>query len=130
MPTVERCSHNGGQGIGAGHVCLCVRGKGHDLTDSPRPHGCSCGAIWADSATVAKPRVVADMQAAEARIDAAAKQIAKTYGRDDATVTTAKAALGAADRLMFSNEQLARIVNVTGLSLQTVSEVARELRRG
>jgi hypothetical protein len=70
------------------------------------------------------------MDAAAARIDAAANKIAGTYGRDDATVMTARAALGAADRLMFSNENLARIVSVTGLSLQTVSEVARELRRG
>jgi hypothetical protein len=45
--TLERCGHNGGQGIGAGHVCTCVRLKGHAF-DSNRPHGCSCGALWAD----------------------------------------------------------------------------------
>jgi len=30
----------------------------------------------------------------------------------------------------FSTENLARVVSATGLSLQTVTEVARELRRG
>jgi hypothetical protein len=42
------CNHNGGVGIGAGHVCRCVRLPGHPL-DSDRPHGCSCGALWKDS---------------------------------------------------------------------------------
>lgn len=42
---VTRCAHNGGQGVGAGHTCKCVRSKGHPL-DSDRPHGCSCGALW------------------------------------------------------------------------------------
>jgi hypothetical protein len=44
------CNHDGGWGIGAGHSCRCVRKAGHSLTDSPRPHGCSCGALWADDA--------------------------------------------------------------------------------
>jgi hypothetical protein len=47
------CNHSGGQGIGAGHVCLCVREAGHPL-DSDRPHGCSCMALWADSVAVVK----------------------------------------------------------------------------
>jgi len=42
-----QCGHNGGQGIGAGHVCECVRAAGHPL-DSDRPHGCTCMALWAD----------------------------------------------------------------------------------
>lgn len=42
-----KCGHNGGRGIGAGHVCTCVRGMNHPF-DSDRPHGCSCGAMWAD----------------------------------------------------------------------------------
>jgi hypothetical protein len=41
------CSHDGGVGIGAGHRCTCNMPKGHSL-DSERPHGCSCGAMWAD----------------------------------------------------------------------------------
>lgn len=45
--TMEVCNHNGGRGIGAGHVCRCVRPAGHPL-DTDRPHGCSCGALWAE----------------------------------------------------------------------------------
>lgn len=41
------CAHNGGQGIGAGHTCRCNRETGHPH-DSDRPHGCECGALWAD----------------------------------------------------------------------------------
>lgn len=41
------CGHNGGQGIGAGHTCACVRADGHPH-DSDRPHGCPCGAVWKD----------------------------------------------------------------------------------
>jgi hypothetical protein len=40
-----RCDNNGGQGIGAGHVCRCIRETGHP-DDSDRPHGCPCGAVW------------------------------------------------------------------------------------
>lgn len=43
---VGRCNHNGGDGIGAGHACSCVRSVGHPLDDA-RPHGCNCGALWA-----------------------------------------------------------------------------------
>ena len=42
-----RCNDDGGQGVGAGHVCRCVRPAGHSL-DAERPHGCPCGAPWAD----------------------------------------------------------------------------------
>ena len=42
-----RCGNDGGRGIGAGHTCWCVREAGHPL-DSARPHGCQCGAVWAD----------------------------------------------------------------------------------
>jgi hypothetical protein len=42
----------------------------------------------------------------------------------------ASAALTAGLESLTSPEQLARIVSVTGLSLQTVTEVAKELRRG
>ncbi|QPL13944.1 endonuclease VII [Gordonia phage NancyRae] len=44
---VKLCGHAGGAGIGAGHVCYCVHVEGHRL-DSGRPHGCDCGAMWAD----------------------------------------------------------------------------------
>lgn len=44
MAEVE-CGSSGGQGIGAGHVCRCIRAAGHPL-DSARPHGCPCGALW------------------------------------------------------------------------------------
>lgn len=45
MSEVERCGSDGGRGIGAGHVCSCVRYAGHPL-DWARPHGCTCGALW------------------------------------------------------------------------------------
>lgn len=45
--TTTLCHHDGGTGIGAGHVCRCIRISGHPL-DSARAHGCSCGALWAD----------------------------------------------------------------------------------
>ncbi len=45
--TAQLCGHNGGQGIGAGHTCRCNRPTGHPH-DSDRPHGCECGAPWAD----------------------------------------------------------------------------------
>jgi predicted Rossmann fold nucleotide-binding protein DprA/Smf involved in DNA uptake len=40
----------------------------------------------------------------------------------------ARKALAAADTLMFSPANIARIVKKTGLSIQTVNEVIRELR--
>jgi hypothetical protein len=43
---VSLCDDDGGRGIGAGHVCRCVRKDGHPI-DSDRPHGCTCGALWA-----------------------------------------------------------------------------------
>ncbi|MBM4469879.1 hypothetical protein GS502_11195 [Rhodococcus hoagii] len=43
---MTRCNHSGGTGIGAGHVCMCLREAGHPH-DSERPHGCECGALWA-----------------------------------------------------------------------------------
>lgn len=43
---MKRCNHSGGTGIGAGHVCMCLREAGHPH-DSERPHGCECGALWA-----------------------------------------------------------------------------------
>lgn len=46
-----QCQHEGGMGIGAGHVCYRVRARGHPI-DSDRPHGCSCGALWADTCDV------------------------------------------------------------------------------
>lgn len=47
--SLDRCLHDGGTGVGAGHECRCVRPAGHEL-DSDRPHGCTCGALWADTA--------------------------------------------------------------------------------
>lgn len=44
----RRCNHNGGYGIGAGHECRCNGPIGHSLTSHERPHGCGCGAVWAD----------------------------------------------------------------------------------
>lgn len=41
------CQHDGGMGVGAGHVCFCTRGKGHPI-DCDRPHVCLCGAQWRD----------------------------------------------------------------------------------
>jgi hypothetical protein len=43
--TAETCGHDGGQGIGAGHVCKCVGKKGHEPFYGVG-HGCSCGALW------------------------------------------------------------------------------------
>lgn len=45
-------------------------------------------------------------------------------------ISDAAGALDAGLESLTSPEQLARIVSVTGLSLQTVTEVAKELRRG
>lgn len=45
------CPSIGGRGIGAGHVCICMRLNGHPAVDWPdenRPHGCVCGAMWKD----------------------------------------------------------------------------------
>lgn len=42
--------------------------------------------------------------------------------------TTAKDALAAADAVMFAPARIAEIVQRTGLSLQSVNEVVRELR--
>lgn len=36
------CDHDGGRGIGAGHVCKCVRDADH----TEPWHGCVCGATW------------------------------------------------------------------------------------
>ncbi|QAU06867.1 endonuclease VII [Gordonia phage Brylie] len=47
MSALTDCGHAGGTGIGAGHECRCNRTAGHPL-DSGRPHGCGCGAMWAD----------------------------------------------------------------------------------
>ncbi|QSL99934.1 endonuclease VII [Gordonia phage Ayotoya] len=47
MFALTDCGHDGGTGIGAGHECRCNRTAGHPL-DSGRPHGCGCGAMWAD----------------------------------------------------------------------------------
>jgi hypothetical protein len=64
-----------------------------------------------------------------ARLEAAAKAIADTYGADNATDSTARAALAAADKIMFSPANVAEIVATTGLSIQTVTEVIRTLER-
>jgi len=48
---ITTCDDNGGQGIGAGHVCKCVRTAGHP-NDSDRPHGCVCGALWGNRVTI------------------------------------------------------------------------------
>ena len=54
-----RCDHDGGRGIGAGHVCRCVRAPGHPL-DSDRPHGCTCGALWADEVQAVRQPATTD----------------------------------------------------------------------
>ena len=136
MTSIEKCGHNGGQGIGSGHVCLCVRGKDHLPA-----HGCSCGAIWKDPAITESPEVAeARRSVAEAdpAILAAAQALAAGRGdtwadmnvmRQFADCWTARDVVSSAYNVTFANEQLARIVNVTGLSLQSVTEVARELKR-
>ena len=63
------------------------------------------------------------------RIQAAMKahrEAPRTRGMD--TSGPMKAALAASDALMFSPENIARVVQATGLSLHSVSAVARELR--
>lgn len=45
--TTERCNADGGQGIGAGHVCKCNAPAGHEPIYGVG-HGCSCGAVWRD----------------------------------------------------------------------------------
>jgi len=51
---IVTCDDNGGQGIGAGHVCKCVRTAGHP-NDSDRPHGCVCGALWGNRVQITQP---------------------------------------------------------------------------
>lgn len=50
----ELCGADGGQGLGAGHVCKCVGKKGH-APFYGKGHGCSCGAIWSDPEVKAEP---------------------------------------------------------------------------
>lgn len=45
--TIFAAPPGSGEGIGAGHTCRCNRETGHPH-DSDRPHGCECGALWAD----------------------------------------------------------------------------------
>lgn len=47
MVTEALCQHDGGMGVGAGHICYCARTKGHPI-DGDRPHQCHCGAQWRD----------------------------------------------------------------------------------
>ena len=131
----ERCGNNGGQGIGAGHVCICVRAK---HPPGKLLHGCSCGATWGE--VVVMPEVEqARRSVAEAdpAILAAAKQLAPRHEeweelnvmRQFEHCFTARDAVSAAYNVTFSPENLARVVERTGLSLQSVTEVARELKR-
>lgn len=45
----DYCGDDGGQGIGAGHVCRCVAKAGHKPIYGEY-HGCECGALWKVSA--------------------------------------------------------------------------------
>lgn len=67
----------------------------------------------------------------DARVAATAKTLSQwLYPDYDEDPQCAKELLEAGDAVLFSPAAMARVVNVTGLSLQTVSEVARELRNG
>ena len=135
--TTERCGADGGVGIGAGHRCACTGSKGH-APFYGKAHGCSCGALWDE--VVEMPEVEqARRSVAEAdpAILAAAKQLAPQHEEwDELNVMrqfqhcfTARDAVSAAYNVTFSPENLARVVSATGVSLQTVTEVARELKR-
>lgn len=78
------------------------------------------------------------------RVEAAANAISKSSGMRydgfwsrvedlepedrDYALAEAKAALDAADAVTFTPENIARIVRSTGLSIQSVNEVIRELK--
>lgn len=134
--TEERCGHDGGHGIGAGHRCVCAATKGHPPLHGIG-HGCTCGALWRE--VVEMPEVShARRSVAEAdpAILAAAKILAGRDEWDELNVMrqfqhcfTARDMVSAAYNVTFSPENLARTVSATGLSLQTVTEVARELRK-
>lgn len=139
--TTEVCGADGGVGIGSGHRCSCVCKKGHDPVYG-RGHGCSCGAVWADPdpAPGGESREVREARYSVAHaspeILAAAKQLAPG-GEDWEDVNVmrqfqhcfkARDAVSAAYNVTFSPENLARVVADTGLSIQTVAEVARHLK--
>lgn len=139
--TTERCGHNGGTGIGAGHVCVCTGSKGHAPFHGVG-HGCSCGALWRDSANT-ESLEVRDARRSVAEADpgilAAAKALASERGdvweelnimRQFQDCWTARTAVSAAYNITFASHRIARVVESTGVSLQTVTEVARELKRG
>lgn len=136
----ERCGHIGGQGIGAGHVCICVRAV---HPPGELRHGCSCGALWRDeevnpheSMEVREARQ--SLATADPQILAAAKARAALQHEewDELNIMrkvqhlwVARDMVSAAYNVTFSPDNLARTVSATGLSLQTVTEVARELRK-
>lgn len=139
--SADICGANGGQGIGAGHVCVCNAPKGHPPIYG-RGHGCSCGAIWSDPAPEGESVEVKIARHAVASADpallAAAKALAAERSEewDELNVMrqcerlwTARDAVSAAYNATFSPENVARVVSATGVSLQTVTEVARELRK-
>lgn len=135
--TTERCGHDGGTGIGAGHRCVCTGSKGHAPFHGVG-HGCSCGALWRDAAlteTLEVSQARRSVAEADPAILAAAKVLAGEEW-DELNVMrqfqhcfTARDAVSAAYNVTFSPEKLAAVVSATGLSLQTVTEVARELRQ-
>jgi hypothetical protein len=116
----DLCGANGGTGIGAGHVCICAGRKGHEPYHGVG-HGCKCGALWRDAPEVhigqAEPMMVSNLR----------------YVLDEKgielTTDILELAVDTTVRFLLSPGQLARVVEETGLSLQSVTEVARCLKK-
>lgn len=140
MAETEICGADGGRGLGSGHVCKCVCRKGHEPVYG-RGHGCSCGAVWADkeispgreSSEVRNARYA--VATASPEILAAAKTLAGPENWEELNILrqcqhlwTARDMVSAAYNVTFSTDNIARTVSATGLSIQSVAEVARELK--
>ncbi len=118
----EKCGHNGGQGIGAGHTCVCTGTKGHAPFNGVG-HGCSCGALWRDS-VIPEPHI----GQSEPMMVTNLRYVLDEKGVK-LTADILELAVSSTVRFLLSPGQLARVSASTGLSLQTVTEIARELRQ-
>lgn len=137
---VRKCGVSGGTGIGAGHVCICNAPLGHEPIYG-RGHGCSCGAVWSDPAPAGETAEVRQARlsvaTASPEILAAAKSLIKggevweemNVMRQFMHLWDARDAVSAAYNVTFSPDNIARVVAATGLSIQSVVEVARELKK-
>lgn len=136
--TTRTCDADGGTGIGAGHRCHCVGSAGHEPFYG-FAHGCSCGALWREQE---ESREVREARRSVAEADPAILAAAVAYAgggyeewadlnvmRQFQLLVIGRDMVSAAYNVTFSPENLARVVAETGLSLQSVTEVARCLKK-